>query len=400
MILKIAWKNIIHQPLNSILCVILLLFGTGIISLLLSIQNQVTEKFGRDMQDIDLVVGAKGSPLQLVLSSVYHIDAPTGNIKMSAAEKIMNDPMIDEAIPLAYGDSHKGYRILGTTKSYIDKYNGTFAQGHLYTENMETVIGADIAKQLGLKIGDNFLGTHGEQHEGHIHKDQPYTVVGILSMTNTVLDDLILTNIESVWQVHDTHSHHNHHASDSLNAYKNKEITAILLKCKTKLAVLNIPRKINQQTNMQAVLPGLEINRLYYMMGIGTKTLKLIAGGIITMAGLSVFFALYGRLKERKYELALMRTVGYRLVDLFKLLLIEGILLAGIGYILGTILSRIGLYFINIKSQNEMNFEFDLGYQYEEIWLLLTTLLVGILASLIPAWRATRIDVASTLSER
>ncbi|MEL6802451.1 MAG: ABC transporter permease, partial [Bacteroidota bacterium] len=132
MIGKIAWKNIIHKPLNSALCVSLLLFAVAIISLLLLIQKQLEDKFERDLKNIDLVIGAKGSPLQLVLSSVYHLDAPTGNIKMAEARQIMENPMVKEAIPLAYGDSYRGYRILGTTEAYLDKYDAQLADGRVF----------------------------------------------------------------------------------------------------------------------------------------------------------------------------------------------------------------------------------------------------------------------------
>ncbi|MEM7104721.1 MAG: FtsX-like permease family protein [Bacteroidota bacterium] len=422
---KIAWKNIIYKPLNTALCVSLLLFGVGIISLLLLIQHQLEQKFERDLQNIDLVIGAKGSPLQLVLSAIYHLDAPTGNIKLAEAKEIMEKPMVAEAIPLAYGDSYLGHRILGTTPEYINKYNGQLAQGALFSKSMEVTLGADIAVKSGLSLGDTFLGTHGEVEQGHVHDNHPYTVVGILKKTNSVLDRLVLTNIESVWEVHsheeghdhppiDTvhaleldfdhdHEHHDHdhdhdHADHVITA-DSMEITAVLLKYKTKMAVLNMPRLINEQTNMQAVLPALEINRLFYMLGIGATTLKLIAGGIMLMAGFSVFFVLYSRLRDRKHELALMRSVGYRPGHLFSLLLLEGLILAGIGYIFGWLLSRVGIHFINQQAESDFNLQFGAEWVPGEEWLLLLTFTVGIVSALLPAWQAMRMDVSEILSE-
>ena len=407
MIAKIAWKNIIHKPLNTALCISLLTFGVGIISLLLIMQHQLEQKFSRDLKNIDLVVGAKGSPLQLVLSAIYHLDAPTGNIKLAEAKKIMNNPMVKEAIPLAYGDSYRGYRILGTTADYVTKYDAEVQQGKLFSKKMEVTVGADVAQRTGLKLGDTFFGTHGDVKGGHVHDNYSYTIVGILEKTNTVLDNLLLTNVESVWEVHNEHpkappttldlqdndQDQDHSAADSM------DITAILLKYKTKMSVLSMPRLINEQTNMQAVLPALEINRLFYMIGVGVSTLKLIAGGIMLMAGFSVFFGLYSRLKERKYELALLRTVGYKRSHLFTLLVSEGILLALIGYILGWGLSRLGLYFVNHQAQNDFNLQFDNGLVAGEGGLLLITFGVGILAALIPAWQAMRMNVSATLSE-
>lgn len=435
MIGKIAWKNLIHKPLNTALCVCLLMFGVGIITLLLLMQHQLEEKFQRDLKDIDLVVGAKGSPLQLVLSAIYHLDAPTGNVKLAEARKIMKNPMVKEAIPLAYGDSHQGYRILGTTEDYIKKYDATLAAGRIFSKSMEATIGANVAARTELKVGDTFLGTHGEVQGGHVHDEHPYDVVGILDKTNTVLDNLILSNIESVWQVHDEgggatksaesshddeHDHDEEHEHDAEHQHDDDhdhseehdheeemssivadsmDITAFLLKYKTKMAILNMPRIINEQTNMQAVLPALEINRLFYMLGVGARTLQLIAAGIMLMAGFSVFFVLFNRLKDRKYELALMRSVGYKRKHLFGLLILEGILLAALGYALGWILSRIGLSFVNQQAQSDFNFNFDSGFVPGEMWLLLLTFGIGILAALLPAWRAMRMNVSATLSE-
>ncbi len=441
---KIAWKNLVHKPLNTALCVSLLLFGVGIISLLLLIQHQLEQKFARDLQDIDLVVGAKGSPLQLVLSAVYHLDAPTGNISLADARKLMDAPMVQEAIPLSYGDSYRGYRILGTSTNYLKKYNARLQEGRVFAGNMEATLGAAVAGKTGLKVGDTFLGTHGEVKDGHVHEEHPYTVVGILESTYTVLDNLVLTNLESVWQVHahpdaevdheqeEGHDHHGEHdhGDDHSHAHENhnehdheeghdhkgehehendhsatvmtadsREITALLLNYKSRMAALNMPRIINEQTNMQAVLPALEINRLFYMLGLGATTLRLIAGGIMVMAGFSIFFVLYNRLRERKYELALMRTVGYRPWQLFGLLVLEGFLLAIVGYLLGWLLSRAGLYLINRQAEGDFNFHFSSEWVVSEVWLFLLTILLGVVAALLPAWQAMRMDIAAVLAE-
>ena len=439
MIRKIAWKNILNKPLNSALCVSLLLFGVAMISLLIVIQSQVEKKFKQDLKDIDLVVGAKGSPLQLVLSAVYHVDAPTGNINLAEAKKIMKLPSVKKSIPLAYGDSYKSYRILGTTKDYIEKYDAKLKIGRVFKQPMEATIGETVSKKTGLKVGDTFLGTHGEAEGGHVHDDERYLVVGIFDKTNTVLDQLIITNIESVWLVHSSHEEnntiednhedhnhveddgHHHDHDDELSHNHNeethdheheteshldiddddeKEITALLLEFKTKMAALTTPRIINEQTNMQSVIPALEMNRLIYMIGIGATTINYIAGGIMFMACFSIFFVLYSRLRERKYELALLRSSGYRPKHLFGLLIYEGLLLGLIGYVLGWILSRVGLYFINQQAESDFNLQFSFSFLPDEFWLFLVTIFVGIVASLLPAYQAMRMDISEILSEK
>lgn len=423
MIGKIAIKNILHKPLNSILCIVLLLFGVSIISVLLIIQNDLEAKFERDLNDIEMVMGAKGSPLQLVLSAIYHLDSPTGNISLAEAQKIMDNPVVAYSIPLAYGDSYMSYRIVGTTTAYVDKYEGKLSDGRLYEKSMEATLGADVAKRSGLNVGDTFLGTHGESESGHVHDTHPYTVVGILKKNNSVLDRLVLTEVESVWAVHEPSGESKIiNPSDQpllVNSLENsadvnekdsqansttqddtREITAVLFKFKTKFGLINLPRLINENTNMQGVLPALEINRLFHMMGIGATTLKLIAGAIILMAGLSVFFVLLGRLKERKHELALMRSVGYKPSQLFGLLILEGLILTLSGLILGLLLSRFGMFLINQQASSEYKMQFSTAWVNGEYMLIIATLLLGLISAFIPAWRAMRLDVSTILSEK
>ncbi|MDX1684464.1 MAG: ABC transporter permease [Saprospiraceae bacterium] len=425
MIGKIAVRNIFHKPLSSILSIALLMFSVGIITLLLIMQHQLEEKFGNDLRNIDMVIGAKGSPLQLVLSSIYHMDAPTGNIKIAEAKKFVTSPIVESAIPLAYGDSYGGYRILGTTHEYIEKYDGELRSGKLFEKNMEAVIGANVAAQSDLEQDATFYGVHGEVEDGgHIHEEHAYKVVGVLKPTNSVLDNLVLSNVQSVWQVHDMHGgeahsvektevppdeigfdhdhgdedHDHDHSKDVVKA-DSMEVTAYLMKFNNRIAMLNLPNIINNETKMQAALPGLEINRLFHMMGIGASTLQLIAAAIMLMSAFSVFFVLFNRLRERKYEMALLRASGYKPAQLFVLLLTEGLILAALGYLFGFLLSRLGLYLLNEGAASDFHISFDLGWIPQETGLLLLTLLVGIVAALIPAIKAMRMDVSTALTE-
>src|SRR5690554_5587917 len=157
-------------------------------------------------------MGAQGSPLQLILSAVYQLDAPTGNINYKEAEVWMNHPFVETAIPLAFGDNYLGYKIVGTTTDYITKFDGTFAQGEGFKEDFQVVVGAKIAQNLNLKIGDEFFGTHGDSKESeHVHENHPYTIAGILNPTDKVIDNLILCTVESVWGVHEEHNHDHDH---------------------------------------------------------------------------------------------------------------------------------------------------------------------------------------------
>lgn len=416
MIRKLAWKNLWFKPLNTFLSVVLLTASVAIITLLILLQNQFDTKFNKTIDGIDMVLGAQGSPLQVILSSVYHIDSPTGNINYNEAQKWMNNPFVAQAIPLAFGDNYRGYKILGTTPNYITKYDGTFAQGNTFIQPLEVVIGSEIASNMQIKLGDTFVGSHGASEHGDLHENHPYTVVGILNKNGSILDNLILSNIETVWKVHDhedahhhdienedasTHANHDDHDHDTEHNHEDeKQITAVLLKFKNKMALFSWPRLIAENTKMQAVLPAIEINRLINMFGIGIDTLKYLAYGIMLLSGISIFIALYNRLKERKYEFALLRIAGAKPLQLFRLVLIESILLCFIGYIFGMIFGRIALYCISQTSQDEFKIAFN---PFEIVWeneilLLVITLFVGFISAVIPAIKAYNLNISKTLA--
>ena len=406
MLLKIILKNLFHKPLGTTLSVALLSLSTGIISLLLLLQNQLEQKFENDLRDIDLVVGAKGSPLQLVLSAVYHVDAPTGNIPMAEVDKIRQLRSVQQVIPLAYGDAYQRFRILGTDTSYIGKYSGTLREGRYFKQNMEAVVGATVANQTGLRLGQTFFGTHGEAEEGEKHDQAGYQVVGILKESNSVLDNHILTNIASVWTVHEHHEtddgehhdHHDHHDEATVVTMPH-EITAALVKARSTMAVMTLPRMLNETTNLQATIPALEINRLMKLLGIGVATLQALAIGIMLISGFSVFIALYNRLRERRYELALMRSLGCSRLRLFGMLIAEGLLLALAGFAGGVLLSRTALYLLNCTAAQDFHLVFRYNFIPAEGLLLLVALLVGLMAALIPASKAFRMDLSTALAD-
>lgn len=407
MLIKIITQNLLYRWGATLLSIILLCSGVAIISLVMTTQEQVTQKMDNDLKDIDLVVGAKGSPLQLVLSAVYHIDAPTGNIKMSDAEKIMKNPMVEQAIPLAYGDSYEGYRIVGTNGNYLAKYNAVIKNGRMFNEPMEVVLGSEVAERKKLKPGNFFIGSHGlGNEEEHLHKGYNYKVTGILAATHTVLDELIITPVASVWLVHRSHDDHDHHDEDDHHDHDHElteaeqELTALLLKFRTPAAQLTMPRLINEQTNMQAASPVLEINRLMGLMGTGFIALQALAGMLMLIAGLSVFLSLYSRLAERKYEMALARSMGCSRIKLFIIVLLEGLFICITGFIAGMALSAAGAVWLgsNAVFANRL----DTGISAllsKDIWVLFAvTLAIGFAAALIPSLKAYHINISKTLA--
>lgn len=416
MIYKIAWKNTWFKPLNTILSIILLASSIAIITVLMLLQKQFEEKFSNSIDNIDLVIGAQGSPLQLILSSVYQIDNPTGNISYKEAKNWINHPFVAKAVPLAFGDNYKGYRIVGTNQEYLSHYQLKLKQGNTFFNDFEVVIGAEIAQNLSLKVGQTFFGSHGDAAEGEVHDHQAYTIVGILAPSGKVADNLILSNIPSVWlmhhpeeqaedealeegHVHSEHCNHQHNEPVIINEDE-QEITAVLLKFKNKMGIVTWPRIIAQNTKMQAVSPVYEVNRLFEIFGIGLDALKYLAIGIMLLSGISIFISLYNRLNERKYEFALMRINGAKPIHLFGLVLTESLILCVLGYAFGKIIGSVALYFISQASQQNFRMSFD-SFTAEftvEFLLFIITISVGILAALLPAIKAYTLNISKTLS--
>ena len=390
-LLRQALKNLRSKPLQTALSLNLLGFGVGMVSLMLLTEQQVNDAFERNIKDIDLVLGAKGSPLQLILANVYHIDAPTGNINQREAEKVLKHPYIDSGIPLAYGDNHEGYRIVGTEHSYVEHYGGTLADGALWQDPFEVTAGARVAEDLDLHIGDTFYSAHGLKDQTDIHTNKTFTVVGILEPSGSVLDQLLLTPMESIWYVHLDDG-------ETLDP-ETREITAMLLKKRNPLAVLTIPNAL-RETNMQVALPAIEVNRMTQQFGLGTAALRAIALFIMALSFASIFISVLDNVRTRRHELALMRTMGGTPSTLYRLLLIEGGLLCASGTVLGLCLSRVGMGVLGHFVDGQFHYDVYNAAMLVSEWALAGgAVLVGLLASAIPARRALKLDISRILSE-
>jgi putative ABC transport system permease protein len=432
-ILTLAWRNIISNPLNLLMSIILFGLGVGLISFLLLFNTQLKDKFDKNLAEIDLVVGAKGSPLQMILCNMYHIDNPTGNIPIKNAAPLLKDlhPLIKKAIPLSLGDNYKSYRIVGTNHDFVDLYGGKLKEGQLWKEVLEVTIGKSVADETGLKIGDTFSSAHGFTEDDHVHDEHSFKVTGVLEGTGTVMDQLILTNTASVWKVHeghgddsenhdhahegeehdhahgDDHAHDDGHIHDNSNQdllhHMDQEITSVLIQYKnrTNFQALNFGRNINENTEMQAASPAIEINRLYNMIGVGTDALRGLAILIAIVSALSIFISLFKSMRERKYELALLRVMGAGRGKVFSLIILEGLILAVIGFLIGTLLCHIGMETIAKYLKADFRYSFT-GWTWikEEWWVFGVSLVLGFVAALIPAIQAARTDINKTLSEK
>ncbi|QGY43981.1 FtsX-like permease family protein [Maribellus comscasis] len=456
-IFKLSIAKLTAKPFNTFLSLLLFAVGVTIISLIFRFEKRFEQNFRQNIAGVDLVVGAKGSPLQLILSSVFQADVPTGNISLEEANKIKSNPMVKSTIPMALGDNYKGYRIVGTEQSYPDLYECKLKEGKWFSKSMDVVIGAEVAEKTGLKVGDLFTGVHGFTQSGHHHDEFKYTVVGIMEPNENVTNRLVLTPVESVWLVHSHHHHHegveeededhhheeaeaeeHHHdehaheeehvhsalldsalykvehqqdlSKEELRAYNDykgilqeadsdpsSEITALLVFARSPIAIASLPRIINENTNMQAASPALELNRLMGFLGYGIETFKILAWIIIVISGLNILIHLTNTLNQSIYEVALLRALGASRIKVMFLLLSQGTILSLGGWLAGIIISRI--IWLILPQISAISFTGIQGISGKELLLLLYCFIVGALASLFPAIKAYKTDIHFILSK-
>ena len=463
--LNLVYHSIKSRGISSMLSILLTAFGLALAILITQFSNHFQNRLLADGKNIDVVVGAKGSPLQLILSSVYHVDIPTGNIPFKSVESIIKHPQVKNFIPLALGDNWKGFRIVGTSYKYLDNYEAELKEGRLWNNDFEVIVGSSV----NISINEEFSGAHGLFDGGNIHDDTKYKVVGILKKTGTVLDRLILTSVNSVLALHnheeikefdkineqhihddslehkdhhDTHKHEKHHDThkyenhhddihtqerhdlhnhdENLESHEQEkyidskeytnienkhtnpsksEITAILIQTKSPIANINLPRQINKESLLQAANPAFEMSRLIILLGLGSKSFALLSGIIILIAVLSIFSGLAGTLENRVGDLTILRAIGYSKKRVFKLIALEGFLIVSIGIFIGIILGfSIFAFFaenLNILRTSQAN----ITITPELFIIIISVLFAGLIASFLPAYKSTKINVANQLSK-
>jgi putative ABC transport system permease protein len=392
--LVLAWIR--ARPLMSVLSLLLVSLGVGTVVLVSLVSEQLEDRAQRDAAGIDLVVGARGSALQLVLAGVYHLDVPPGNIPWRVKDEIEALPMVGAVLPVALGDNFRGFRIVGSQAALVDWFGARLEQGERFDQPMQVVVGAQVARETGLTLGARFAGQHGLSADGPAHGDAIYTVRGVLAPTASVVDRLILTSVESIWQVHEGEP-----ADDAERAQleAEREITLLLLRYASPLAAVTVPRSINAAGRWLAASPSFESARLMGLLGVGVDTLRGLGVLILLMAGASVFVALLQALSERRRELALLRLLGARPRALVGLLMLEGLLLTAPGAILGALAAHLALALVGQVAVSGVGLPL-------QAWMLTATecgvvvgaMALGIVAALWPAWRVTRLPLADTLA--
>lgn len=411
--ISLALANLRDRPLTTALNLLLLAIAVAMLVLLVQVSTQASARFDRDAQGIDLVVGAKGSPLQLILSSIFHVDQPTGNIPLEARALLDRDPTVARVVPLALGDNFRGYRIVGTDAGFAALYGLRLAEGRAFAAPMEAVLGAQVARSTGARLGQKFIGSHGlaqEDGQEQDHDHAPFITTGILAPTGGVADRLILTSVDSVWQVHGIEEHHDdgeHHEAEADHEHAmatgpqslQPELTALLVTYRNAAGAMRVPAMINRQSALQAAVPALETARLLELLGASLEGLTVFAWLLAATGGLAILVALVGMARSREGDLALLRVMGASRAQVFGTVMLEGVLTALVGAVLGWIAAH-GLIMAaraNFPALAELGLA---AWQPLPAEAALAAAVVGIgaLAALVPALAVYRLDPARVLA--
>jgi putative ABC transport system permease protein len=392
--IKLSLSNLRFHSVSSFFNMLILALGIATIVTLLHVSSQVEQRLEADLKGFDLVIGAKGSPIQLILSSVFHLDIPNGNIPLKEAERISKNPLIKSAIPLALGDNYHNFRIVGTTPDYAKHYEAILAEGTYWKTPMEVVLGSEVARISGMKLGQSFSGSHGLTAGGEEHSDFPYRVVGILQPTGTVIDRLVLTDVGSVWNIHE------HDKDEPVTSPTEREITSLLVSYKSPAAAVTLPRMINKTSSLQAASPAFEMARLIKIIGIGSDAITVLGGVLILIAAIGFFVTLFNAINDHRYDIALMRSLGATRQKVFAFVLTEGLILGSIGTAAGIALGHgfVALVMRYISESKHMQLS-GLGFHPYEAYIVLGALGISITSAIIPAIMAYKINVAKILSK-
>ncbi|MHA7815133.1 MAG: ABC transporter permease [Pseudohaliea sp.] len=299
------------------------------------IRQEARESFGRTLSGADLIVGARGGQLNLLLYSVFRIGEPTNNIRWDSYQAIAADPAVAWTVPLSLGDSHRGFRVLGTNAAYFDHYRYgsdralALAAGEAELGTLGTVLGANVADKLGYGVGRAIVLAHGTGGVGFVkHDDHPFTVTGILERTGTPVDDTVHVSLEAIDLIHEGFN-----ATSLQAAASERTITALLVGLKSRMLAFRLQRQINDYgaEPLQAILPGVALSQLWRVLGSVENVLRVISGLVLLSALLGMSTMLLASLRERRGELAVLRTIGATPSFIFLLLEAEALLLCVLG---------------------------------------------------------------------
>ncbi|MFM2615252.1 ABC transporter permease [Vibrio campbellii] len=415
-VVKLAWKSLMNRKATAILTIMTVAISVVLLLGVERIRTQAKDSFANTISGTDLIVGGRSGQVNLLLYSVFRIGNATNNIDWKSYQEFANHRAVDWAIPISLGDSHKGFRVMGTNHSYFEHYKYgskqplTFSEGREFNGLFETVLGSDVAKQLGYKIGSEIIIAHGISDVGFSrHDNLPFKVVGILAPTGTPVDKTVHVSLEAIEAIHvgwesgarlgPTPSAADLKARD----FQPKQITAMLIGLKSRIQTFALQRQINTYPKepLSAIMPGVALHELWGMMSVAEQALMAVSGFVVVAGLLGMLSSLLTSLQERRREMAILRAMGARPKHVFSLLISEASLLTFAGIITGVA----GLYSILALLQPIIQQSYGIHLTLTALspyeWMLLGFVqCAGIVIGFIPAFRAYRQSLSDGMTIR
>lgn len=410
--LKSAWA----RRLTLGITLVAIALASALLLTVERVRHDARESFTQSVSGVDLVVGPRTGAVQLMLYAVFHSGAATHNMSYESYEALATHPAVAWAVPLSLGDSHHGFPVLGTRPDYFtrfhygDRLTLAFASGRPFSDVFETVLGSEVAASLGYRDGDHITLTHGMEALGPEHADKPFTVVGILAPTGTPVDRTVHISLEAMTALHLDWAGGAPLPGLSIPAeyvkkfdLRPKEITAMLIGLKSRSDVFRLQRHINGYRGepLMAVLPGVALDDLWQTLATVEHTLLAISALVVAVGLAGLMATMLAGLNERRRELAILRALGAGPGEIFLMLTAEGLLITTLGVLLGCGLLFAGVLLLAPLAQTMFGIHLTSRLlSANEVFLPLSIVLTGLVASLVPGWRAWRMSLADGLTPR
>ncbi|MFD0673161.1 ABC transporter permease [Cohnella sp. GCM10027633] len=402
-LISMAWRNLANRRVQTIITILVVIVGVAVTQAIMMLSSGVKQGIVRASEPFGMIVGSKGSANQLVFNTIFLMDNPLANMDHEFYENLTKDDRVESAVPFALGDNFDGFRIVGTEPAFFDLKGRPvdpayfhLASGRVFGQAFEAVIGADVAKETGLKPGDTFNGAHGvaAAFEPDEHAAHPYTVVGVLSRVSAPSDRGIYVSMDSYWI---NHEHEEVGAAEHEHEEKGG-VTAALVKPKSYMGLMQLYQEINQGKDAQAVLPGQVLAKLFDMIGGGEEVLRNIGYVVLGMAGLTVALALYGSTVERRRNVAILRAIGASRAAVMSIVLIE----SGLVMVAGCLLGAAAGYGLTVLLTDyigaQVAIAMPIAFAWESLSFIGAVALIGVAAGLLPALAAYRVETARHLN--
>ncbi len=405
--LSLVFKSLRNRRGTAALTLASIAVSAALLSVVDRVRADTQTSFANTISGTDLIIGARSGDLNLLLYSVFRIGNPTNNISWSSYEDIRSRPEVEWAIPISLGDAHRGYRVLGTDLGYFEHYRFAdqrsleFAEGGAFATPTDAVLGAEVAEQLGYGIGQKIVVSHGITDTSFVtHDENPFTVTGVLGRTGTPVDRTVHISLSGMELIHSSGGGNRMMAP--VEGYEADAITAFLVGLKSKTSIFSLQRFVNglEEEPLSAVIPGVALQQLWGLIGVAEYALFGVSAMVVLAGVLGLLATLLVSLNERRREMSVLRSVGARPGHVIALLLTEAAILAFFGALTGLMMVQIGVLATRQYALSEFGIQLSVGLRAFDLFVLAGVLVIAVLVSTIPAWRAYRNSLADGLTVR